>query len=147
MSAALRVDGQPLGMVGELSAEIAADNDLPRRTCVFDLDGDLLERLVREARTHFTKIPEFPAITRDIAPVFGPEVAWASIESAARAAAGDLLESLRLTDVYGGLSDSRCALTLRLVFRADRTLTGDEVDTALNEVRAALTALGGEFRA
>lgn len=147
-TAEVRVGDRPVGIVGELSSTVAEENDLPRRACVFDLDGDALEALAGDARTGFAKAPEFPAVTRDLAPVFGPDATWAQVEAAARAAAGPLLESLRLTDLYAGanLGEGRRALTLRLVFRAERTLTGDEVDAALDGVRAALTAIGGEFR-
>jgi len=150
-TATISVNGEEIGLVAELSEVTAASQDLPRRTYVFDLDGDALARLAGEIRIRHSSLPRFPAVTRDLAPVFAAATPYAAIESAAAEAAGPLLESLRLTDVYTGanLGEGKRSLTLRFTFRsADRTLKDAEVDAALNAVRAALTeATGAEFRA
>ncbi|MBC8101780.1 MAG: phenylalanine--tRNA ligase subunit beta [Cytophagales bacterium] len=148
-TATIRVDGDSIGVIAELSEATVEAEDLPRRTYLFDLDGDLLARLSGDAKAHYKPLPKYPALTRDLAPVFPDSVSYGAIEQAATEAAGPLLESLRLTDVYQGsnLGEGRKSLTLRLVFRSPSgTLKDAEVEATLTAIRAALTALGGELR-
>ncbi|MDX1934920.1 MAG: phenylalanine--tRNA ligase subunit beta [Capsulimonadales bacterium] len=140
---------EAIGFVGELSEQTVEAHDLPRRTYVFDLDGEVLMRRAGDIRIGWTQVPKFPAIVRDLAPVFGSEIDFGTIEKAAITAAGPLLESFRLTDVYTGanLPEGKRSLTLRFTFRSsERTLKDSDVDAALAAVRQALTTLGGDFR-
>jgi len=143
-------NGEMIGLVAELSEVTVEGNDLPRRTYIFDLDGDALARLAGDTKARYTPLPKYPSVTRDLAPVYPEAAPYAAIERTAEAAAGEYLESLRLTDVYTGpnLGEGRKSLTLRFTFRAPgRTLKDAEVDAALANVRAALTAeTGAEFR-
>jgi phenylalanyl-tRNA synthetase beta chain len=148
-TATISVNGTPVGIVAELSETTVTGQDLPRRTYIFDLDGDTLTRLASDNNIRFTPLPKFPSVTRDLAPVFALSVPYADIEQAARTAAGPLLESLRLTDVYTGanVGEGNRSLTLRFTFRSSAgTLKDTEVEAALTEVRQALTSLGGDFR-
>ena len=66
----------------------------------------------------------------------------ADVEQALRDGAGDLLESLRLFDVYRGsqVGEGKVSLAFALRFRAtDRTLTAEEA-TAAREAAAAEAA-------
>jgi phenylalanyl-tRNA synthetase beta chain len=65
----------------------------------------------------------------------------------ARAAAGNVfaIESIAVFDVYcgKGLPDGKKSLAFNLVFRAsDRTLTDDEVNTALARIQREIVADG-----
>jgi phenylalanyl-tRNA synthetase beta chain len=148
-AAKITVGSVEIGILGELSEGVSASYDAARRACVFDLDGDVLRVLATGTTASTRTLPRYPAVVRDLAPVFGREVAFAEIEDAARTAAGKNLESLRLVDVYEGpgLGEGRRSLTLRLTFRlADGTLTDGEVEEALQSVRIALSREGGEIR-
>src|SRR5262249_23146904 len=141
-TATVAVNGQPLGIVAELNEPTVETQDLPRRTHVFDLDGDALRSLASDTKIKYTPLPKFPAVVRDLAPVFSMDVPYTAIEQAAREVAGPLLESLRLTDIYTGpnLGEGKRSLTLRFIFRsAVGTLKDAEVETALSNVRQALT--------
>ena len=143
--------GENIGLIAELSESVVTGRDLPRRTCVFELDGDALLRLShREASAGSAAPPRFPAVTRDLAPVLSKSVPYARIQATAVGTAGPLLESLRLIDVYegAGLGPERRSLTLRFTFRsAERTLRDEEAETALTHVRTALRdELGAELR-
>jgi phenylalanyl-tRNA synthetase beta chain len=149
-TATVSAGGAAIGLVAELSENVVSAQDLPRRTCIFDLDGDALRRLSTEAAIRYTPLPRFPPVTRDLAPVLDKTVLYAGVEAVAARAAGPLLESLRLTDVYEGanLGQGKRALTLRFTFRSpQRTLTDAEVEAALTQVRSALTEeLGADLR-
>src|SRR5690349_11434582 len=91
-----------------------------------------------------------PAVIRDLAPVLPTTVPYARVEQVARQAAGPLLESLRLTDVYAGpnLGEGKRSLTLRFTFRSpERTLKDAEVEAALGDIRKTLVEeLGADLR-
>ncbi|WP_395091635.1 phenylalanine--tRNA ligase subunit beta [Armatimonas sp.] len=147
-TASVLVNGQNIGMVGELSTTVIEANDLPKRTCVFGLDGEALAALAQETTVGFSALPEFASAVRDVAPVFGKIVPYAQIEQVVRESAGPLLESLRLADVFedaSKLGEGKRSLTLRFTLRApDRTLTGEEIDATLANIRKALTGIGAE---
>ncbi|MGC4044563.1 MAG: phenylalanine--tRNA ligase subunit beta [Armatimonas sp.] len=148
-AASVLVGSVELGTLGELSEATTSSHDVARRACVFDLDGDVLTQLATGTTASAKAMPRYPAVVRDLAPVFSKDVAFAAMEEVAKGAAGENLESLRLTDVYEGtgVAEGSRSLTLRFTFRsASGTLTDAEVEGALQEVRAALTRLGGELR-
>ena len=92
-------------------------------------------------------LPKFPASTRDIAVLVDDAVPAASMQAAVEKAAGKLLESVKLFDVYKGkgIPDGKKSVAYSLSMRApDRTLTDEECDKAM---RAAISALETEFGA
>jgi phenylalanyl-tRNA synthetase beta chain len=72
-----------------------------------------------------------PAAMQDVALIVDRDVAAGDVESALRAGAGNLLESITLFDRYDKIGDGKVSLAFSLVFRAnDRTLTGAEITEA-----------------
>ena len=147
--------GDVLGIVAELSEATIDAQSLPKRTCIFDLDGDLLMRAaLQNAQSgtggfSFAPLSKFPSVTRDLAPVFAQSVPFGQILQTAREASGPLLEALRLVDVYEGANVGAGfrSLTLRFVFRSpSATLKESDVETALQTVRVALGRIGADFR-
>jgi phenylalanyl-tRNA synthetase beta chain len=78
-----------------------------------------------------------PPALQDVALIVDEKVSAASVESALRKGAGDLLESIVLFDRYDKMGDGKVSLAYSLTFRApDRTLTGAEI----TQVREAAVA-------
>ena len=87
-----------------------------------------------------------PLAKEDVALVVDESVPAAEVEAALRAGAGDLLESVRLFDVYTGpqVGEGRKSLAFALRFRApDRTLTEAETGAARDAAVAAAAAAVG----
>jgi phenylalanyl-tRNA synthetase beta chain len=136
--AAVHVGDQLLGHAGELHPRVVEAFDLPARSCAMEISLDLLLESAPQILPP-PVVSAYPAATVDIAVAVGADVPSGKVAAALRAGAGDLLESLRLFDVYlgdqVGVGRKSLAFTLRL--RAvDRTLTADEVA----EVRTAAVA-------
>ncbi|MFF3872125.1 phenylalanine--tRNA ligase subunit beta [Streptomyces sp. NPDC001978] len=132
-----------IGYAGELHPGVLKTLGLPARTCAMELDLDVLEA----ASAGLVKGPHistFPVATQDVALVVDTVVPHDDVEAALREGAGELLESIRLFDVYENveqLGEGRTSLAYALRFRAgDRTLTVDEASAA----RDAAVALAGE---
>jgi phenylalanyl-tRNA synthetase beta chain len=88
-------------------------------------------------------------VVQDIAVVVDDDVPAAYVELAVSHAGGELLERLRLFDVYRGeqVGAGSKSLALRLEFRApDRTLTDEEVAEVRARIEQELAELGGKLR-
>jgi phenylalanyl-tRNA synthetase beta chain len=143
--AELIVDGKPVAHAGELHPRIIAKYGLPARSSAFAV---ALSALPDSPRVRPTTVSTMPAALQDVALIVNEKVAAADVETALRAGAGDLLESITLFDRYDKLGDGKISLAFSLVFRApDRTLTGPEV-AAMREsaVAAAAKATGAVLR-
>ncbi|MGV3564484.1 MAG: phenylalanine--tRNA ligase subunit beta [Nocardioides sp.] len=139
--AELRLGDALVGHAGELHPRVCTTFGLPARSVAAEVDLDVLIQHavhLRPAPTFST----FPAAKEDVALVVEESVEAAAVEAALREGAGDLLESIRLFDVYRSeqLGEGRKSLAFALRFRApDRTLT-DEDTTAAREAAVALAA-------
>ncbi|TSD98028.1 phenylalanine--tRNA ligase subunit beta [Skermania sp. ID1734] len=145
--AELVVDDVVIGHAGELHPAVLERAGLPPRTCAVEIDIDAipLSEVLPAPR-----ISAYPAVLQDVAVVVDAKVPAASVAAALRDGAGELLEDIRLFDVFTGtqLGSGRKSLAFALRFRADdRTLTEDEASAARDAaVAAAASAVGAELR-
>ena len=148
--AELIVGDRVVGFAGELHPRAIAALGLPPRTAAMELDlGPVLAaapELVLAA-----PVSPFPVATQDVALVLDAAVPVAEVAAALDAGAGDLLESLRLFDVYTGdqVPPGHRSLAYSLRFRApDRTLTVAETTAARDAaVAEAARCTGAVLRA
>lgn len=140
--AELSVDGEVIGHAGEVHPTVCRAFGLPKRTVAAEVDLDLL--MARSV--HLRRAPTFssyPVAKEDVALVVDASVPAAAVEAALREGAGELLESIRLFDVYTGdqVGEGKKSLAYALRFRApDRTLKEGEAAAA----RDAAVALAAE---
>ncbi|MEU0373576.1 phenylalanine--tRNA ligase subunit beta [Streptomyces sp. NPDC006283] len=130
-----------VGHAGELHPRVVKALHLPDRTCAMEIELDVLERAA-EGAVQAPRISTFPVATQDVALVVADDVAASDVEAALREGAGELLESLRLFDVFTGeqIGGGSKSLAYALRFRAaDRTLTVEEA-TAARDAAVALAA-------
>jgi phenylalanyl-tRNA synthetase beta chain len=128
-----------VGHAGELHPRVCAALDLPARTSAMELDVDALPAAGVPVGP---RISTFPPVLVDVAVVVRDEVPAADVDAALRAGAGELLESLRLFDVYTGppVPVGSRSLAYALTLRApDRTLTSEEA-TAVRDAAVAAAA-------
>ncbi len=146
--AELVLGDRAIGYAGELHPRVVAALDLPERTCAVELDLDAFPA-PQPARA--PRISTYPPVLLDLALVVDEAVPAAAVLHAVRDAAGPLLESVRLFDVYQDvqrLGRGRKSLAFALRFRADdRTLTVEEATAARDAaVAAAGLATGAALR-
>ena len=142
--AQLLLDGTVVGTAGELTPRVIAALDLPPRTCAMELNLDALP-VPRPAQAPV--LSNYPPVLLDLALVVARDVPAAEVLAAVRDGAGELLESVRLFDVYADderLGAGLKSLAFALRFRApDRTLTGDEATAARDAAVAEAAARVG----
>ncbi|MFT2017109.1 phenylalanine--tRNA ligase subunit beta [Streptomyces sp. 796.1] len=145
------VDGQEVlvGNAGELHPRVIKALGLPERTCAMEIELDRLEQAA-PGLVQAPRVATFPVATRDVALVVDAAVPAADVEAALTSGAGELLESVRLFDVFTGeqLGAGKKSLAYALRLRAaDRTLTADEASAARDAaVAAAVERTGAVLR-
>lgn len=165
-------EGESVGVVGEVEPDVASRFGLSGRIGYFEVDLDALIGLPRRTSAA-PAVSRYPASDIDLAFVVPEKVPAARVETCLTAAGGELLESVRLFDVYrrsasagagakqpdakqsdggaGGVAQPQAAtrsLAYRLRFRADdRTLTDKEV-AAVRErcIEAVTSEFGASLR-
>jgi len=139
-----------IGHAGELHPGVVQAWGLPARACALELDVDALVTAAVAGGREIASLSGHPAVKQDVALVVDASVPAFAVEQALRDGAGELLESLRLFDVFSGaqLGAQRKSLAYSLVFRApDRTLTEAEASAARDKaVAAAAQAVGAVLR-
>ena len=145
--AEILVDGTVVGHAGELHPQVCERADLPKRSVALEMNLDALP-----LKESFPRpvISPFPAVNQDVAVVVDETTPAADVQRALVDGAGELLEHIRLFDVYRSeaLGEGRRSLTFTLRFRApDRTLTEDEASEARESaVSAAAEKVGATLR-
>ncbi|MCW2791597.1 MAG: phenylalanyl-tRNA synthetase beta subunit [Nocardioides sp.] len=144
------VGDHELGHAGELHPRVCAAFGLPARSAAVEIDLDVLMRHVPDV-VQGPRFSNYPVAKEDVALVVDESVPAADVEAALREGAGELLESIRLFDLYTGdqVGAGRKSLAFALRFRApDRTLTEQEASAARDAaVALAVERLGAVQRA
>jgi phenylalanyl-tRNA synthetase beta chain len=137
-----------VGHAGQLHPAVIERSGLPKNTCAVELN---LDAIPITDQLPAPSVSPFPALFQDISLIVGEDVSAQAVVDAVRAGAGELLEDVRLFDVYTGpqIGEGRKSLALALRFRAtDRTLTEDEASAARQAaVQRAADTVGAVQRA
>src|SRR6185437_5272597 len=95
--AELLLAGRPVGNAGELHPRVISALGLPPGSCAMELD---LDAFPVPAPAKAPALSNFPPVLLDLALVVPDRVPAAEVLAAVRTGAGELLESVRLFDVY-----------------------------------------------
>jgi phenylalanyl-tRNA synthetase beta chain len=141
---------RPFGIMGAIGDAVRDFYGLTAAVAGAMVRFDVLAELGEAVRV-FAPVPRLPAIRRDLSFVVAEAVTWEQLETAARAAAGELMEGLSYVGAYRGkqVGTGRKSITLRLTYRhGERTLRHEEVDASVAAVVAQLkNRFSAELRA
>jgi phenylalanyl-tRNA synthetase beta chain len=116
---------------------------------VAEIDFEALVPAARPARP-YREFNRRPPVERDLSVVLGDGVTWKEVEVVVREAAPATLERLRFLSEYRGkpIPPGHKGWAFSMLFRAaDRTLTSEEADGAVQAVLRALESrLGARLR-
>ena len=145
-AASVLVGDVVVGVVGQLTPALAEEAGAPKQDAVYvaELDLDRLESLRTDVVEWVKPLPRHPFMVRDLSVVVRDALPAAIIRGTIQAAgAGQAAPLVAVTffDRYQGkgVPDGSISLSIRLTFQApDRTLTDPEVQTAFDQILAAL---------
>ncbi len=127
--AQILLDGNPVGWLGELHPQWLAKYELPSAPVVFELD---VEAVAKRALPAYRDLSKFPALIRDLAVVVAEGVTAQSLLDEIQTAKIDVLQTVRLFDVYRGkgIAPGQKSLAFRVVMQdTAKTLTDEEADS------------------
>ncbi len=143
-AAEVRRQGTILGVVGKLDPRIARRFEIKPAVYLFELDADIA---LAAQLPVVESISRFPAIRRDIAVLVDEKVTAAELIGVVRAAAPQLVRSVRIFDVYHGpgVEAGLKSIAIGLILQeTSRTLTDEDADAVQ---AAAVRKLHQEFAA
>ena len=137
-------NGEEIGVVGKLHPQVAKQFALKRGVFLFELDA---EKTLAAQAPVAKAVSKFPTIRRDISFFVDENISSAELVKAAASAAPDLIQSIRIFDVYTGqgVEVGLKSVAIGLILQeTSRTLTDDDADAAQ---AAAVRKLQQEFAA
>ncbi len=147
--ARLVADGKVIGTFGEVHPNVSKNFGMSQRVYAAELDFNTLCELHNEEKK-YTKLPKYPAVSRDIAMLVDDDVTVGSIEKIITQCSGKILETVKLFDVYKGsqIPDGKKSVAYSISYRAaDRTLVDDEINAVFNKtVKRLESELGAQLR-
>lgn len=141
-------NGTVIGIIGELHPETLENYDIGVKAYAGKF---LIPEMMSVASIDkvYKPLPKFPAITRDLAVVCDEKLPAAEIEKAIKSAAGKILESVTLFDVYRGkqIEAGKKSVAYSISMRShEGTLTDEQADSAVKKALKELSKLGAELR-
>jgi len=147
-SAEIKIDGDKIGFLGEISSEIIKNLKLKKKLVAFEIDFDKIVQLASE-EVIYRPVSSYPAVIRDLSILVPIEVKVEEVMNEIENNAGENLIDMDLFDIYEGenLLEGQKSLTFRLVFQAkDRALSSDEVNEIMEKIIDVLEWKGWEVR-
>ena len=123
------VDGENVGVIGEIHPDVLENYDIKVRCLVGELDFKILSEKSQLERK-YTPLPKYPPMTRDIALTVDKDLEVREIEKVILANGKNLVEKIELFDVYTGdqVEDGKKSVAYSIVYRSlEKTLTDEQV--------------------
>ncbi len=144
------LDGNNVGFVGQLSAEIANEFGVNAPVNCAELDLSAIIASRSRERVQYQATSRHPVVERDLAVVVSKETSAGHLLKTTLNAGGKLMRGAEIFDVYEGkgIPSGQKSVAISMRFGSDRTLTDGEVDAAVANVVSALQKRhAGELRA
>ena len=139
--AKVTIGGVHVGYMGQVHPLVARNYGIDAEVYCAEIDFSKLFEM-RLSEPTYTPLPKYPTVSRDLAVVCDEALTVAEVEDVMTAAAGKLLRSIKLFDIYRGkgIDEGKKSLAFSLELRADdRTLTDTDSEAVVSKVLAALS--------
>lgn len=129
-----------LGIMGEVHPDVAETYGIGERCYCCELMFNVIGEFVNTAIS-YNPLPKYPSTSRDIALVVDENMAVGQIEEIIKKEGGELLETVKLFDIYRGdqVEDGKKSVAFSLTYRdGTKTLTEGEVAPVHQKVLSTL---------
>lgn len=138
-----------IGVFGQVHPKVLENFNVSGEVYAMELEVEALYKN-RGGIVEYKPLAKFPAISRDISVVCDEKITAAAVEACIRDGAGELLETVRLFDVYRGAQIGANKKSLAYTFTMrdhSRSLTDEDADAAMKRILKLLSArTGAELR-
>ena len=136
---------QPLGLIGQLSRDVARNFGIKQELFVLSLDLEDIAGLEAESKK-FKQLPKYPSVQWDIAVLVPEQVAAGDMLKVIRECNEPLVEHAELFDIYRGkpIESGMKSVALTITYRSEeQTLDDETVDVAHQRI---IKKLVSEFK-
>lgn len=141
------VRGACVGLAGQLHPAVCRNFGLPETACAFEIDFEKFTEAMPKKDLQVKPVSAFPPAKEDIALVVDSDIPAVDVQQVIAKQAGDLLEEVRLFDIFSGeqLGTGKKSLAFSLKIRsAEGTLSADEIQAVRNRI---IKATAKKFKA
>lgn len=137
--AEISIGDEKAGFVGEVHPSVLESYEIGTKVYIAVLDCGLIYETASFERT-YKALAKYPSMVRDISMLVKDEVNVKEIINIIKEKGGKLLESVQLFDVYKGaqIQEGFKSVAFTITFRAERTLTEEEVNAPMKKILKAL---------
>lgn len=144
------VRGQCVGLAGQLHPQVVDNFGLPAGACAFEIDLDRFIQAMSKRDFQVKAVSTFPPAKEDLALVVDKSVKADDLAALIRKQVGELLEEVRLFDIYEGdqIEETKKSLAFSIRMRsAEGTLTAEQTANIRNSIlKAAAKKFKAELR-
>ena len=129
-----------LGIMGEIHPDVLENYDISQRVYVCEIMFEIVNEL-SDKEIVYKQLPKYPSTKRDIALLVDENMEVGEIEDTILQASTEILESLKLFDIYKGkqVTEGMKSVAYSLTYRdINKTLTDEEVEVVHNDILKAL---------
>ena len=138
-SADIFLDGQFVGLMGELHPQLSKTLGANQPIYVFDI---ALSAVLNATLPEYEAVSRFPEVRRDLALLVDRSVPVSALEKVIASAAGEALKEVLVFDVYQGqgIDETKKSVALGLTWQhPSHTLSDEEVNNSVETIVAALS--------
>ena len=144
--ATIQIDGENVGIIGELHPKWTQKYDLPQAPLLFELDMSVI---LATEKVRYQTVSKFQPVRRDLAFVLPENVAFADLQAALNAVQSDLIQSIELFDVYRGvgLPENHKSMAVKIILQSmETTLTDEIVEPLIQQLIEEAEKVGAHLR-
>ncbi|MEI8388676.1 MAG: phenylalanine--tRNA ligase subunit beta [bacterium] len=130
-----------IGIFGELHPDTIEKCKFNQPVYVFEIYLDLLLDNLSFATPRFKQLPQFPAVTRDIAFIIPQNISCQDITKTVKKASSNLFKKAEIFDLYQGqhVPEGSKSVAFRITLQdLEATLTDEKIDTEIQKIRDGL---------
>ena len=137
-AAEIRIDGEEIGRIGEVSPQVLRKYGVKTRVAFFCIRiSELLEKVGYPEEKIYHPVSKFPIVEREISMFIPRDTKFNEIETKINKAGGKLVLGVELFDSFE--KDGQKSLALRLKIGSDaKTLTSAEIDAVMAKIISTL---------
>lgn len=135
-TAKVTVNGKCICIFGQVHPAVAENFKIDIPVYFFELDVETFYDL-SIGGIEFKPLPKFPGMSRDLCFICDENVPVLSLQKAIKKIAGNLLENIKIFDVYTGdqIPEGKKSVAFRIFLRSyEKTLTDDQVCDIINKI-------------
>ncbi|MCI1779775.1 MAG: phenylalanine--tRNA ligase subunit beta [Bacteroidales bacterium] len=145
-----KTNGKELAVIGEISPSLLRKFGIKQNVFAAEISWKLIYKAVRKHKTHFTELPKFPEVRRDLALLLDENIKFDDIRNLAYETEKKILKNVDLFDVYEGdkIPAGKKQYAISFVLQDTRkTLTDAAVDSIMKKLFNTFSQkLGAQLR-